>query len=56
MNGYPVSDGEAPPTSSKSHIAEPHQSLTPGIQATFRLSGLFSGAEGLPASRWLNKL
>lgn len=39
MNGYPTPDGEA---------VECHQPPAPGTKPTFRLSGPFSGAEGLP--------
>lgn len=42
MNGYPIPVGEA---------VESHQPLAPGAKPTFRLSGPFSGAEGLPAFR-----
>lgn len=44
MNGYPVPDGEA---------MESHHPLAPGVKPTFRLSGPYSGAEGLLTFRWL---
>lgn len=56
MNGYPVPDGEAPPTSSKPYTAEFYQPFASGVQPTLRFSGPFSGAEGFHASRWLKKL
>ena len=56
MNGYPVSNGEAPPTLSKPQAAESYQPFAPGIQPTFQLSGPFASTEGISASRWLKKL
>ena len=56
MNGYSVLDGETTSTLANPHMAEPYQPLTPNVQPTFRLSGPFSGAEGISASTWLKKL
>lgn len=51
-----VLNGDGTSPSSKPQTAKPYQPLTPSTQPSFRLSGPYSGEDGIPASRWLKKL